>query len=78
MMKKIGAVSLACLLAASALLSGCGKSNDKGDASSSGGSEYKSIGYVCSALGDKSFTDLSWSGIQRTASDLGMTAKAIE
>ena len=77
-MKKIGAVSLACLLAASALLSGCGKSNDKGDASSSGGSEYKSIGYVCSALGDKSFTDLSWSGIQRTASDLGMTAKAIE
>ena len=77
-MKKIGAVSLACLLAASALLSGCGKSDDKGDATSSGGSEYKSIGYVCSALGDKSFTDLSWSGIQRTASDLGMTAKAIE
>ena len=48
-------------MAASALLSGCGKSDDKGDATSSGGSEYKSIGYVCSALGDKSFTDLSLS-----------------
>ena len=50
MMKKIGAVSLACLLAASALLSGCGKSDDKGAATSSGGSEYKSIGYVLSLI----------------------------
>ncbi|MBO1679328.1 BMP family lipoprotein [Bittarella massiliensis (ex Durand et al. 2017)] len=77
-MKKTGAIALACLLTASALLTGCGQSGEGGDTSSASGSEYKSVGYVCAQLGDKSFNDLSWSGIQKAAQEIDLSAKCIE
>lgn len=77
-MKKTGAIALACLLTASALLTGCGQSGEGGDASSAGGSEYKSVGYICAQLGDKSFNDLSWSGVQKAAQEIDLNAKCIE
>ena len=49
-MKKTGAIALACLLTASALLTGCGQSGEGGDASSASGSEYKSVGYILSLI----------------------------
>ena len=77
-MKKTGAIALACLLTASALLTGCGQSGEGGDASSASGSEYKSVGYICAQLGDKSFNDLSWSGVQKAAQEIDLNAKCIE
>ena len=77
-MKKTGAIALACLLTASALLTGCGQSGEGGDASSAGGSEYKSVGYICAQLGDKSFNGLSWSGVQKAAQEIDLNAKCIE
>ena len=62
-MKKLMAMLLASAMLLSVALTGCGDDKD------GGGKEGKlnSIVYVCSNLGDKSFCDVSWKGVQEGA-----------
>ncbi|WP_105203385.1 BMP family ABC transporter substrate-binding protein [Neobittarella massiliensis] len=74
-MKKLTALLLASSMLLTAALTGCGDSDDGGDSKKS---EIKSIVYVTSNLGDKSFADISWKGVQEAGEELDIDVKVIE
>ena len=79
-MKKLLASLLAVTMIASLALVGCGDSKDKGTGDSSGDSKggIKSICFVTTNLGDKSFNDIANDGIVNSGKKLGLEYKVIE
>lgn len=81
MLKKFGSVAVMVLVIAilAGVLAGCSNSSQQG--ASSGGSSTPTLkaGMVTDigGLGDKSFNDLSWQGLQRAQQELGVEVKAI-
>lgn len=71
-MKKVLALCLAAVMSLG-LLAGCG-GGGKGDSG-----EKKKVGFVVgSSLGDQSFLDSCWSGLEKAKNELNYTTKAIE
>ena len=73
-MKKLLASLLAVTMIASLALVGCGDSKDKGTGDSSGDNKsgIKSICFVTTNLGDKSFNDIANDGIVNSGKYLGL------
>ena len=80
-MKKILSLALACAIALGTFV-GCSKAPADGSSSSAQGSNGdKDIGAVLivnTNLGDKSFCDLSWAGMQKAEKELGIRIKVVE
>lgn len=76
-MKKVLALCLAVVLSLSTLLVGCGGGNKDGGTASEG-EKVKALFVVGNALGDQSFIDSTWRGLQRAKDELGMEVKATE
>lgn len=74
-MKRIVLACTVLSMLLSLALTGCGDGKDGGGSES----KWNSIVYVCSNLGDKSFCDVSWKGVQDGAEDNDIgTVKCIE
>jgi len=78
-MRAFPAVTLAGLVAASAVLSGCGPSR-KNASSSEGKGEALRVALVTDAGGidDRSFNAAAWEGLKRAEADLGVNARYLE
>lgn len=76
-MKKVLALCLAVVLSLSVLLVGCGGGDDKGSAGGDG-ETLKAVFVVGNALGDQSFIDSTWKGMEDAKEQLGIEVKATE
>ena len=74
-MKKLMAMLLASAMLLSVALTGCGDDKDSGDGKDG---KYNSVAFVCGNIGDKSFNDVSWKGVQEGAEENNIKSKVIE
>lgn len=73
-MKKILATILAITMLGSFALAGCGDTNDAAD----GDTKADKICLIVGNLGDKSFNDIAWEGMQKFGKDTGAQVKVVE
>ena len=73
-MKKVLATILAITMLGSFALAGCGDKNDAGD----GEKKVNKVCLIVGNLGDKSFNDIAWEGMQKFGKDTGAQVKVVE
>lgn len=76
-MKKIKLLSIITLVL-SLVLSGCSNDNTVDDGEGNGEEKTKVVVIINTNLGDKAFSDLVWSGVERAKADFDLETRAIE
>ena len=77
-MKKALSILLAIFMLAGLLLTGCGGGASPGSDSGMGGKKIKVVLLAHGGLGDRSFNDSAWAGVQKAEKDFGVEISVLE